>query len=163
MCPVPDCKEQLGPDNVFSKATLRSCLSNDLNSSPLDPYQFVDKSIVLQSEYTSSKIRSVLEILQSKCKAKSSLELDWSRTCSGSSEMQTEEPTKAIVFSQWTSMLDLVEMSLSQSYLQYRRLDGTMSLISRDRAVKDFNTDPEVWPLLHETVYPNFQSVFSSQ
>lgn len=41
-------------------------------------------------------------------------------------------------------MLDLIEMSLNEACLQYRRLDGTMTLAARDRAVKEFNTDPEV-------------------
>ncbi|KAJ1434774.1 Zinc finger, RING-type [Sesbania bispinosa] len=51
---------------------------------------------------------------------------------------------KAIVFSQWTRMLDLLEACLKKSSIQYRRLDGTMSVIARDKAVKDFNTLPEV-------------------
>lgn len=51
---------------------------------------------------------------------------------------------KAIVFSQWTRMLDLLEASLKTSGLEYRRLDGTMSVVARDKAVKDFNSLPEV-------------------
>ncbi|GFZ03097.1 SNF2 domain-containing protein [Actinidia rufa] len=51
---------------------------------------------------------------------------------------------KAIVFSQWTRMLDLLETSLKNSSIQYRRLDGTMSVVARDKAVKDFNALPEV-------------------
>jgi SNF2 family DNA or RNA helicase len=42
-------------------------------------------------------------------------------------------------------MLDLVETAMEQSGVKYRRLDGRMTLTARDRAVKDFNTDPEVW------------------
>lgn len=51
---------------------------------------------------------------------------------------------KAIVFSQWTRMLDLLEVGLKNSSIQYRRLDGTMSVAARDKAVKDFKTLPEV-------------------
>lgn len=51
---------------------------------------------------------------------------------------------KAIVFSQWTRMLDLLEACLKKSPIQYRRLDGTMSVAARDKAVRDFNTLPEV-------------------
>ncbi|XP_038981665.1 helicase-like transcription factor CHR28 isoform X2 [Phoenix dactylifera] len=51
---------------------------------------------------------------------------------------------KAIVFSQWTRMLDLLEIPLKDSCIQYRRLDGTMSVAAREKAVKDFNTIPEV-------------------
>ncbi|KAL4186079.1 hypothetical protein AMTRI_Chr09g32000 [Amborella trichopoda] len=53
-------------------------------------------------------------------------------------------PEKAIVFSQWTGMLDLLEIPLTNFSIQYRRLDGTMSLAARDRAVRDFNSLPEV-------------------
>ncbi|CAM6092101.1 unnamed protein product [Calypogeia fissa] len=51
---------------------------------------------------------------------------------------------KAIVFSQWTSMLDLVEAKLKEENFNYRRLDGTMSVLQRDRAVFEFKTKPEV-------------------
>lgn len=43
-------------------------------------------------------------------------------------------------------MLDLLEGCLKKSSIQYRRLDGTMSIVARDKAVKDFNTLPEVSP-----------------
>ncbi|KAL3522226.1 hypothetical protein ACH5RR_015060 [Cinchona calisaya] len=62
-------------------------------------------------------------------------------TSSGSATVMGE---KAIVFSQWTRMLDLLEDCLKHSSIQYRRLDGTMSVVARDKAVKDFNTLPEV-------------------
>ncbi|CBI35366.3 unnamed protein product, partial [Vitis vinifera] len=131
-CPALECKEQLGADVVFSKATLISCISDELDGSLSNSSQSAEKSINLQNEYSSSKIRAALEILQSH----------------SYSNPETEGPIKAIVFSQWTSMLDLVEMSMNHSCIQYRRLDGTMSLASRDRAVKDFNTDPEVTVML---------------
>lgn len=51
---------------------------------------------------------------------------------------------KAIVFSQWTKMLDLLEDFLKDSSIKYCRLDGTMSLAARDQAVKDFINNPEV-------------------
>ncbi|XP_077219521.1 helicase-like transcription factor CHR28 isoform X2 [Tasmannia lanceolata] len=51
---------------------------------------------------------------------------------------------KAIVFSQWTRMLDLLEVPLRNSSIHYRRLDGTMSVVARDKALKDFDTLPEV-------------------
>ncbi|OMO98220.1 SNF2-related protein [Corchorus capsularis] len=172
MCPVTGCKEQLGTDIVFSKATLRSCITGGVNASPMHPQSF-EKSVLLQDEFSSSKIKTVVEILQSKCLSKnSSQELQSSIGCNGasSSSVQTftetdsdisvvkrttvhshsvaDGPIKAIVFSQWTSMLDLVERSLNSNKINYRRLDGTMSLAARDRAVKDFNTDPEVTVML---------------
>ena len=171
MCPALGCKEQVAADVVFSKTTLRKCFSEDLDGGSTS-LGIPEKSQVVHSEYSSSKIRAVLEILQNNCKASiSTSEQGVSVGCNGSSLQSedecieicdsdvnntkhaspcppTEEPVKTIVFSQWTSMLDLVELSLNEACIQYRRLDGTMSLVSRDRAVKDFNSDPEVWPLL---------------
>ncbi|XP_040997126.1 helicase-like transcription factor CHR28 isoform X2 [Juglans microcarpa x Juglans regia] len=163
-CPAPGCKEQLGSDIVFSKASLSSCLYDDVDSPTISRST---ERLVLQNEYGSSKIRAVLEILQTHCKRPKSME------CNGSplsqemtyienghsgvgaikhttvfSKPPAEGPIKAIVFSQWTSMLDLVEISLNDSCIEYRRLDGTMTLGARDRAVRDFNTDSEVTVML---------------
>lgn len=51
---------------------------------------------------------------------------------------------KAIVFTQWTKMLDLLEACLKSSGIQYRRFDGKMTAAARDAVVQDFNTLPEV-------------------
>ncbi|KAI4313181.1 hypothetical protein L6164_026179 [Bauhinia variegata] len=172
-CPAINCKEQIGDDVVFSRATLRSCISDDHGGSSSGDSHLVDYSVVQQNEYSSSKIKAVLEILQSNCKMKSpGSGLPSSSGCRDSlspddsciedchsdvtvtkhtrkySDSTNEGPIKYIIFSQWTSMLDLVEISLNQSCIQYRRLDGTMTLSSRDKAVKDFNTDPQVTVML---------------
>ncbi|AQK46392.1 Putative SNF2-domain/RING finger domain/helicase domain protein [Zea mays] len=52
-------------------------------------------------------------------------------------------PVKAIVFSQWTGMLDLLELSLNRNGIQFRRLDGAMSLDLREKEVNGFKTDRE--------------------
>ncbi|KAE9454295.1 hypothetical protein C3L33_13797, partial [Rhododendron williamsianum] len=171
MCPAHKCKEQIGSNVVFSKATLRSCISEDPDSSALASSEFPEKSIVLKNEYSSSKIRAIIEILQSHSKSKRpNAESHDLVRCNGDSsylgkahsksshsggspetidsESETEDPIKAIIFSQWTSMLDLVEVSLNQYSIKYRRLDGTMTLVARDRAVKEFNTYPEVTVML---------------
>ena len=67
--------------------------------------------------------------------------MDFDRSSNDTVPMMGE---KAIVFSQWTRMLDLLEACLKNSSIKYRRLDGTMSVVARDKAVKDFNTLPEV-------------------
>ncbi|XP_022141407.1 helicase-like transcription factor CHR28 [Momordica charantia] len=171
MCPALGCKEQVAADVVFSKTTLRKSISDDLDGGSTSS-GFSEKSLV-HSEYSSSKIRAVLEILQTNSKASTSTPVNGgSFGCNGGSihpedecieicdsdvdttkhtspfPNPTEGPVKTIVFSQWTGMLDLVETSLNLSCIQYRRLDGTMSLVSRDRAVKDFNTDPEITVML---------------
>jgi len=55
---------------------------------------------------------------------------------------------KVIVFSQWTSMLDLLEAPLRGARHAFRRLDGTMSVAARERAVADFTGRPDVFVLL---------------
>ncbi|MED6218236.1 hypothetical protein PIB30_025010 [Stylosanthes scabra] len=161
--PAPGCEAALA-DDVFSKTTLRSLLSDELgDSNPIKAHDF-DHSLVQQNQYTSSKMKALLEILHSNCKLDSPRSglLNSAGSHRGStssydsymkhtrnySESTTEEPIKTIVFSQWTRMLNLVQASLKQSGIQYGRLDGSMSLAARDRSVKDFNTEPEVTVML---------------
>uniref|UniRef100_A0A1J3GKA5 Putative SWI/SNF-related matrix-associated actin-dependent regulator of chromatin subfamily A member 3-like 2 n=1 Tax=Noccaea caerulescens TaxID=107243 RepID=A0A1J3GKA5_NOCCA len=101
--------------------------------------------------YESSKIKAALEILQSLAKPQVltevkqiSLKGEDSNDSSSVDAPIKVVGEKAIVFSQWTKMLDLLEASLISSGIQYRRLDGTMSVSARDKAVQDFNTLPEV-------------------
>jgi SNF2 family DNA or RNA helicase len=49
------------------------------------------------------------------------------------------EGHKALVFSQWTSMLDLVEPALRAAKIGYTRLDG--STIDRAKVVSEFSAD----------------------
>jgi hypothetical protein len=53
-----------------------------------------------------------------------------------------------LVFSQWTSMLDLLEVPLRARGIGYRRLDGTMAVPQRERAVLDFEAQEGVLVLL---------------
>lgn len=55
---------------------------------------------------------------------------------------------KAIVFSQWTAMLDLLEPCLKSAGIHFRRLDGTMSLPARERALAEFEEKPDVTVIL---------------
>ncbi|GAB2261832.1 hypothetical protein Droror1_Dr00002829 [Drosera rotundifolia] len=155
-CPGLRCKKHLSDDVIFSSTTLRSCLSDDAGTPNGD---LPDRSSLMMSNaYSSSKIRAALEILQSHAKSRTKfVDLDDS---DGSDEdfMETELqprkrssselPIKTIVFSQWTGMLDLFEISLNQSLIQYRRLDGGMSLAARDKAVREFNSNPKVSVML---------------
>lgn len=152
-CPAPQCKEQLGADVVYSRSTLRRGLSIDVDGDNPVPYERGDESVVLRRNYVSAKIKSALEILKSHCISKKQssephdlvgYDVDAVLSDARDYESASIAPEKAIVFSQWTGMLDLVETSLKNSHISYRRLDGTMSIAARDKAVKDFNTDPEV-------------------
>ncbi|KAL6991016.1 hypothetical protein U1Q18_009139 [Sarracenia purpurea var. burkii] len=133
----------------------------------------LDPTGSLSQSFDSSKIKAALEVLQSLSKPRQptlkSKSNDENATClenssdplstgsertmleninsdlgGGSNDSIKVAGEKAIVFSQWTRMLDLLENCLKNSSIQYRRLDGTMSIVARDKAVKDFNALPEV-------------------
>lgn len=60
-----------------------------------------------------------------------------------------ESGEKTIVFSQWTLLLDLLEVKISKDLkLGYRRYDGAMSSAQRDTAITDFTWDDDVKVML---------------
>ncbi|GMH38240.1 hypothetical protein BSKO_06124 [Bryopsis sp. KO-2023] len=69
-------------------------------------------------------------------------------TPSSGTQANIAGPDKVLVFSQWTSMLDLIEIPLTKEKFKYRRLDGSMSLQKRETAIKEFRENPEVIVLL---------------
>lgn len=58
--------------------------------------------------------------------------------------LRTDPSIKSIIFSQWTSMLDLLEQPLNDAGYHFVRLDGAMSQTQRQNAVDAFNNDPTV-------------------
>ncbi|XP_047970137.1 helicase-like transcription factor CHR28 isoform X2 [Salvia hispanica] len=172
-CPAKKCKKPLNMSKIFSVITLRTAMFGQLSTeSTADcPGSGVaDSSVpqILRSPQGSSKIRAALDILLSLSKAHDcatktgssdniggGYDSENSRSDSGDDSRTSNvrrDPNnsveavgqKAIVFSQWTGMLDLLESCLKSNNIQYRRLDGTMPIGARDRAVKDFNLLPEV-------------------
>lgn len=62
---------------------------------------------------------------------------------------KTGEPmAKSVVFSQWTSMLDLIEDGLRENDIKFTRLDGTMLRSDRTTALTDFKEKPDVGVIL---------------
>jgi SNF2 family DNA or RNA helicase len=55
---------------------------------------------------------------------------------------------KTIVFSQFTSLLDLLEVPLSRKDVQYKRYDGSMKRNDREEAVMAFTDDPRFTVML---------------
>lgn len=52
--------------------------------------------------------------------------------------MDDEDGEKVLIFSQWTSLLDLLELPISKEGYTYRRYDGSLSAAARGDAVDDF-------------------------
>lgn len=62
--------------------------------------------------------------------------------------MTAPEGEKIIIFSQWTSLLDLLEVPVSEKSWGYRRYDGSMNAKLRADAVDDFKNRPNVRMML---------------
>lgn len=52
-------------------------------------------------------------------------------------------PNKTIVFSQWTSMLDLIEFGLKECQIGFSRLDGSMQRDQRAHSLERLKNDPK--------------------
>ncbi|KAI1106950.1 SNF2 family N-terminal domain-containing protein [Jackrogersella minutella] len=65
------------------------------------------------------------------------------------SEAQPDEPPfKSVVFSAWTSHLDLIQLALDNVGIKYTRLDGKMSRTARTAAMDTFREDRSVHVIL---------------
>lgn len=51
---------------------------------------------------------------------------------------------KAVVFSQWTSMLDIIELALGEEGIAYGRLDGKMTQRAREEAISSFKSNSNI-------------------
>lgn len=56
--------------------------------------------------------------------------------------------TKTVVFSQWTSFLDLAEPHLEQCGIKFVRIDGRMNSVKRDNSINLFSNEPSCTVLL---------------
>jgi len=59
-----------------------------------------------------------------------------------------DDPIKSVVFSCWTSHLDLIEIAFKNSNIRFVRLDGKMSRIQRNVAIAEFQNNPTVEVIL---------------
>jgi SNF2 family DNA or RNA helicase len=58
-------------------------------------------------------------------------------------KIKANDPTeKTLIFSQFTSLLDLLEVPMSEHDIKYQRYDGSMSMNDRADAVNNFMDDP---------------------
>ncbi|GBC00458.1 hypothetical protein RclHR1_38680001 [Rhizophagus clarus] len=55
---------------------------------------------------------------------------------------------KSVVFSQWTSFLDLIEIAFKDANVKFVLFDGKMLCNQREETVNNFNNDPEIKVLL---------------
>ena len=71
--------------------------------------------------------------------------------------IQRNDPNeKTIIFSQFTSLLDLLEIPISKTGIKYRRYDGGMSASKRNEALIDFQENDSIKVLLVSLKAGNF-------
>jgi SWI/SNF-related matrix-associated actin-dependent regulator of chromatin subfamily A3 len=56
--------------------------------------------------------------------------------------------SKIVIFSQWTSFLDIIEHQVKDAGMKFTRIDGTMQAHVRDAAMSAFENDPDTRILL---------------
>ncbi|KAF4312320.1 putative snf2 family helicase protein [Botryosphaeria dothidea] len=82
----------------------------------------------IDADTNSSKIEALLKILKATA--------------------NKEKVVKTIVFSQWTSFLNILEPRLEEAGIRFARIDGTMSALSRDASLEALENDPDCTVLL---------------
>jgi SNF2 family DNA or RNA helicase len=65
-----------------------------------------------------------------------------------SAQNPSEPPIKSVVFSGWTSHLDLIQIALEDNNISYTRLDGKMTRPQRTAALDSFRDDPSITVIL---------------
>lgn len=58
-------------------------------------------------------------------------------------DLQDEADRKVVLFSEWTTMLDLIEPLLAKRKLKFVRLDGSVPQKKRQELVQEFQTNPD--------------------
>jgi SWI/SNF-related matrix-associated actin-dependent regulator of chromatin subfamily A3 len=84
-------------------------------------------NVIADPSQPSSKIEALIKVLTAKGQAPG---------------------TKTVVFSQWTSFLNLIEPQLEQRGIRFVRIDGSMPSIKRDNSINVFSNDPSCVVLL---------------
>jgi len=94
-----------------------------LEPAPEDPGEEED----FDAESQSSKTEAMLQILKATMR---------------------KEGSKVVVFSQWTSFLNIIEAQLKAEGIGYTRIDGSMKADKRDKAIEALDNDPETRVML---------------
>jgi SWI/SNF-related matrix-associated actin-dependent regulator of chromatin subfamily A3 len=62
--------------------------------------------------------------------------------------LKNDKTTKTVIFSQWTSFLDILESNLEELGIHFTRIDGSMPPFARDAAMNELESSPECSVLL---------------
>ncbi|EMR09478.1 hypothetical protein PNEG_02065 [Pneumocystis murina B123] len=121
------CLEKFFLENVNSK---KDKCENCRKAFMKNPFFEDERSDIPKKLVISSKIRKMIEILQNK------------------DNNLSDSNHKTIVFSQFTSMLDLVELFLKEEDIKFTRYDGSMPYYLRENALKKIRESEDIRVLL---------------
>ncbi|KAK9246230.1 SNF2 family N-terminal domain-containing protein [Lipomyces tetrasporus] len=117
--PCPMCRAQLGDPRHWLVAPMDETKSND----------------TVVAEDSSSKVEAIMRILKKTKEQNDSAARD-------------DKPVKTIVFSQWTSFLDIIQVRLVEAGIGFTRIDGQMTVPERDNAILTLNQDKRITVML---------------
>ncbi|KAF1929812.1 uncharacterized protein M421DRAFT_419589 [Didymella exigua CBS 183.55] len=118
-CPM--CRAAL---ESVSSTTVEPAVETSAKPEPT-PEPKADKASL--SQKTSSKVEQLLQILAAN---------------------REDKTNKTVIFSQWTSFLDLIQVHLASAGCKYTRIDGSMSAVARDAALEALDNDPDITIML---------------
>lgn len=149
----PACIEQYL--TAFSMQGCQFCIAGmgcrriELKKTEVDDPKETDSSVSAQNGNSSRKRHKKIAPLGSIPHTKTlQLVRDLEKSEEWSTEHPEEEPEKSIVFSAWTTHLDLIEPHLQAAGIKFTRLDGTMNLKQRTNAINTFREDRSVHVIL---------------
>ncbi|KAI8935986.1 hypothetical protein NX059_007489 [Plenodomus lindquistii] len=123
-CPMCRAELDTTASTVVKPAKDTSLLSGGAPHA-LTQEQMADQASLKQN--TSTKVEALLDILKASAQ---------------------DSSNKTIVFSQWTSFLDILQPHLTAHNLAFTRIDGSMAATARDAALETFDSDPSTTIML---------------
>ncbi|KAF2034663.1 hypothetical protein EK21DRAFT_85239 [Setomelanomma holmii] len=121
-CPM--CRAEL---ESLATTTVKPAEETSAKVDPLPPTQDELADRASLEKNTSSKVEALLDILKATAQ---------------------DTSNKTIVFSQWTSFLDLLQPQLQSHNLKFTRIDGSMTATQRDAALEALDNDDSVTIML---------------
>lgn len=122
-CSFGSCRKEIGADRLYSIPYLKGRSGEGRRSSKV----FVSQS--------SPKFDAILKYLKN---------IPTFKSADGSRRARE----KVLIFSQWTSCLDMLQPHLVHAGYKYARLDGTMQLADREKQLAMFKKSPSISVLL---------------
>ncbi|KAJ2157268.1 hypothetical protein GGH16_005537, partial [Coemansia sp. RSA 560] len=158
------CGELLGPTDALRLSAQRilqslgavppSIEGTETSPSEENPYHELDR--MCSEQVTSTKVTTLLsdidKIRRRKWFADPGFDVDQTHPAVAARKAELlaspDAREKCVVFSQWTSMLNLIEPLLEEQGIRFTRLDGGMPRPQRESNLRRFKQDPDVEVLL---------------